>query len=110
MDVTDAIYKSIGEPYKYVGGLLDLAKPFDTVDRALFLRKLGGVKDISLNLLKSYLSKTSDHEQKSHLESYGVPPGTVLDRVLFWEPSEVACIKEIALIVHLHVTLILWNM
>ena len=71
--------------------LLDLSAAFDTVDHQLFLNDFynSGVRDVALNLLKSYISEREQRVVLGKTQSEpsflhcGVPQGSVLGPLLF---------------------------
>lgn len=91
MDLVDDTVQNMDKKRKTVGIFLDISKAFDTVSLPLLYKKLEnfGIRDIALDLFKSYLSErtqvvkinstTSDEASLS----YGVPQGSVLGPTLF---------------------------
>ena len=91
IDITETIRNSIDQKKFGCGIFLDLKKAFDTVNHDMLLTKLEhyGIRDISLNWFKSYLS---DRKQFVHINGQnsslcdivcGVPQGSVLGPLLF---------------------------
>lgn len=88
--VSNAI-TALDEKEKTVGVFLDLQKAFDCLDhKTLFERMYDlGVRGVSLDWIKSYLSKRCQKVQVKSKQSsnvavqYGIPQGSVLGPVLF---------------------------
>ena len=91
LDLTENIRKTIDKNEYAVGVFVDLQKAFDTVDHNILLSKLShyGIRGVSLNWFRSYLSNRSQfvtiNGKNSETEpmSYGVPQGSVLGPLLF---------------------------
>ena len=74
-----------------IGIFIDLSKAFDTLDHSKLITKLEhyGIKDMSLDLQKSYLTNRQQYTDVNGTESdlsnidYGVPQGSVLGPLLF---------------------------
>lgn len=88
--VTNAII-ALDEKYKTVGVFLDLQKAFDCIDYNVLFERLYnlGVRGVSLNWIKSYLTSRIQRVQvngklsKSKEVTFGIPQGTVLGPILF---------------------------
>ena len=85
------ILKEIETKNHVIGMFIDLSKAFDTIDHAKLLTKLEhyGIRGLTYNLLKSYLSNRTQYTVFQQTESdkcfveYGVPQGSVLGPLLF---------------------------
>ena len=74
-----------------IGIFIDLSKAFDTLDHSKLITKLEhyGIRGMSLDLLKSYLTNRQQYTDVNGTESdlsnidYGVPQGSVLGPLLF---------------------------
>ena len=91
LDLTENIRKTIDKNEYAVRVFVDLQKAFNTVDHNILLSKLShyGIRGVSLNWFRSYLSNRSQfvtiNGKNSETEpmSYGVPQGSVLGPLLF---------------------------
>lgn len=89
--LTDYLIRNIDSNKKCLTIFLDLAKAFDTVSVPLLLEKLEniGIRNIQLQLFKSYLSERTQRVlvgQYSSTDlpvSYGIPQGSILGPTLF---------------------------
>ena len=87
----DKIYNSLDKGEYVLGLFLELTKAFDTVNHDILLQKLEqlGIRGISLNWFKSYLSNRSPNADYSGVSSElhyircGVPQMSVLGPLLF---------------------------
>ena len=85
------IYSAIDSKTPALCVFLDLSKAFDTVNHDILLESLEdvGVRGISLNLFKTYLTnraqlvKIDDFVSSQRIVECGVPQGTVLGPILF---------------------------
>ena len=99
LSTTDALCTFLSDTYSHlnsqnttIAAFLDLSKAFDTIKHSILFHKLHnyGIRGIPLNLIKSYLTKRSQHCTISNINSeaitlppYGVPQGSVLGPLLF---------------------------
>ena len=89
--LVDKISNSLDMGEYVLGLFLDFTKAFDTVNHDIFLQKLEhlGIRGISLNWFKSYLSNRSQYVDYSGISSElqyircGVPQGSILGPLLF---------------------------
>ena len=85
------MYDGIDSGNFVISVFLDFKKEFDTVDHKILLSKFDfyGIRGVSLEFLKSYLSERNQITvidgitSSSSLTSHGVPQGSVLGRLLF---------------------------
>ena len=91
INITENIRKALDDGNIGCGVLVDLQKPFDTIDHQILLAKLNhyGIRGVSNDWFKSYLS---NHNQYVSINGYksgisaincGVPQGSVLGPLLF---------------------------
>ena len=91
MSINQSISTSIDSKEYAVGIFLDLSKAFDTVNHTILLDKLEyyGIRGLSLNWFKSYLSNRLQFVEFNgccschKLISCGVPQGSILGPLLF---------------------------
>ena len=91
INLTEEIRSSLDNNIFACGIFIDLQKAFDTVDHKILLSKLEhyGIRGISNNWFKSYLSNRKQHVSINGFLSsetvmrYGVPQGSVLGPLLF---------------------------
>ena len=91
IDIYDKISTSIDSKEYAVGIFLDLSKAFDTVNHTILLDKLEyyGIRGLSLNWFKSYLSNRLQFVEFNgccscrKLISCGVPQGSIIGPLLF---------------------------
>ena len=89
--LVDKIGLSISKNESVLGLFLDFKKAFDTIDHNILIKKLEkyGVRGISLNLIKDYLSdrfqfvKYNDATSTRQHIKCGVPQGSILGPLLF---------------------------
>lgn len=89
--LTEFIVGGLDEGRKCLSVFLDLAKAFDTVSIPLLLQKLEhlGIRGLSLNLFRSYLTnrsqlvKIDNHISNDLPVLYGIPQGSILGPSLF---------------------------
>jgi len=89
--LTTVLNNSLDVGEKVLCVFVDLAKAFDTVDHNIMIETLekAGVRGITLNLFKSYLSdrtqcvRVVDSISGEEIVEFGVPQGTVLGPILF---------------------------
>ena len=89
--LTEYVNKCFNEGKKALGVFLDLSKAFDTVSHRILLERLEniGIRGVSLQLFKTYLSNRSQQVRLGDIYSrplaaeFGVPQGTVLGPILF---------------------------
>ena len=91
IQITDKIRKAL-DANKYICGVfLDFQKAFDTVNHKILFSKLNyyGIRGITLNLLKSYLTNrkqfvhVNNTDSDTLINTYGVPQGSILGPLLF---------------------------
>jgi len=88
---TQFLYKELDSGNKVIAIFLDLAKAFDTVNYKILLQLLPsfGIKNVSLNWFKSYLTNRKQMVKINNVVghessiNYGVPQGSVLWPILF---------------------------
>ena len=91
INLTEEIRSSLDKNIFACGIFIDLQKAFDTVDHKILLSKLEhyGIRGISNNWFKSYLSNRKQHVSingflsSEEVMRYGVPQGSVLGPLLF---------------------------
>ena len=91
LKLTDFILDAFDKKEFVVGVFLDLTKAFETVDHTILFHKLEqiGIRNISLDLFKSYLSNRQQYVKYNNTNSdleilnYSVPQGSILGPVLF---------------------------
>ena len=91
INITENIRKDLDDGNIGCGVFVDLQKAFDTLDHQILLAKLNhyGIRGVSNNWFKSYLSNCSQYVSINGYESslavinYGVPEGSVLGPLLF---------------------------
>lgn len=91
ISLTSSVANHLDNGDKCLTVFLDLRKAFDTVSAPILVSKLEkvGIRDIALDLFKSYLSnrkqsvKVGQHISDVTDVSYGVPQGSVLGPTLF---------------------------
>ena len=89
--LTEKIYVNLHESLSTLAIYIDFSKCFDTLNRSILLKKLEryGIRGISLNLFKSYLSdryqcvKINNVTSNFQLIDTGVPQGSVLGPILY---------------------------
>ena len=85
------IFSELQQRNHVIGIFIDLRKAFDTLDHSKLIIKLEhyGIRGMSLDLLKSYLTNRQQYTDLNGTESdlsnidYGVPQGFVLGPLLF---------------------------
>jgi len=88
---TKFIYDNIDDKQNVIGIFLDIKKAFDSVDHNILLKKLFlyGIRDVTYNLIKSYLKGRTqrvkiDNELSNCANiNYSAPQGTALGPLLF---------------------------
>ena len=91
IDITDNWYLNIDDGLTDAILLIDLKKAFDTIDHEILLSELElyGIKGVSLNLFRDYLSDrtqvtvTNNVNSETSFISRGVPQGSILGHLLF---------------------------
>jgi len=91
LELTDRILMEMDKNNVPVNIFMDLSKAFDTLDHQILLHKLKyyGFRDVSYNLMQSYLSNRLQYieinnTQSDYLElKCGVPQGSILGPLLF---------------------------
>ena len=91
LELVDHLITQMDENKVPLNVYLDLSKAFDTLDHSILLQKLEyyGFKNMSLNLMKSYLSSRKQYVYYNETSSNflhittGVPQGSVLGPLLF---------------------------
>lgn len=91
LSLIEYIRKNNDLGYHVLALFLDLNKAFDTVNHKLLIQKLEkiGIKDLELNLFKSYLSNRKQYIEINNTKTnslpltHGVPQGSVLGPILF---------------------------
>ena len=91
ISLIENIQKRVVDKQFACGIFIGLKKAFDTVDQTLLLSKLSyyGIRVIANMWFKSYLSNhtqyvsINDFNSNHELMKYGVPPGSVLESLLF---------------------------
>ena len=91
LSITEEIRKNLDKGLFSCGVFVDLEKAFDTVNHKILLAKLQhyGIRDNSLNWLRSYLNQRTQFVNLSGIKSNhdeircGVPQGSVLGPLLF---------------------------
>ena len=91
ISITENIRKALDDGNIGCGFFVDLQKAFDTVDHQILLAKLNhyGIRGVSTDWFKSYLSNRSQYVSINRYESglaaknCGVPQGSVLGPLLF---------------------------
>ena len=90
MSLVDSVVQNLYSKKRALGIFLDLSKAFDTLSLPLLFEKLegGGIRDIALDLFKSYLTDRTQFvvingniSDEANF-SYGVPQGSVLGPTL----------------------------
>ena len=91
LHVTEKIYSNLNEKLSTLAVYIDFSKCFDTLNRAILLKKLSmyGIRGIPLELFKSYLDdryqavKVNDVISDYKSINFGVPQGSVLGPILY---------------------------
>ena len=99
LDIVNKIHLSMVKGMFSCGVFIDLKKAFDTVDHFILLKKLYhyGIRGVMNNCFSSYLSSRVQTTQigsflsEKERTSCGVPPGSVLEPLLF-----LICINDIS--------------
>ena len=91
LEFIDKIFKHLDNDETPISIFLDLTKAFDTLDHGILLNKLSfyGIKNVSLNWFRSYLSDRCQFVDYQNCQSgklrikTGVPQGSILGPLLF---------------------------
>ena len=85
INITENIRKALDDGNIGCGVFVDLQKAFDTVDHKILLAKLNhyGIRGVSNDWFKSYLSNHNQYVSLNVYESCGIPQGSVLGPLLF---------------------------
>ncbi len=93
MSLTESVRSALDNSNFACGIFVDFQKAFDTVDHNILLHKLEhyGIRGIANNWFKSYLSNRNQYvsvngfHSKTEVMKYGVPQGSVLGPLLFFQ-------------------------